>query len=158
MSGAPQNINPAVANPVTTFGQTGGVFAFGLAPENEGATGAAVFTRYVSPFTAGTAGTLANPNYGGGPPAYPFFRDGTFPSGFTGYSQGFVEFNATPVAAYVRADRHDRNGERRNDDPHRDRNSVELDAAAGSAGSGLHARRSGRRHRNNYDCSRCAHS
>jgi hypothetical protein len=98
MSGAPQNINPFVANPVTTFGQTGGVFAFGLAPENEGVTGAAVYTRYVSPFTGGTTGSVATPNYTGGPPAYPFFRDGTFPSAFTGYSQGFVEFNAAPVA------------------------------------------------------------
>lgn len=98
MSGAPQNINPAVANPVTTFGQTGGVFAYGLAPENESTTGAAVYTRYVSPFTGSTTGSVANPNYGGGPPAYPFFKDGTFPSGFTGYSQGFVEFNAAPVA------------------------------------------------------------
>lgn len=105
MSGAPQNVNPAVANPVTTFGQTGGVFAFGLAPENEGATAAAVFTRYVSPFTGGTTGTVANPNYGGGPPAYPFFKDGTFPAGFTGYSQGFVEFNVAPVAgAYMLSD------------------------------------------------------
>jgi hypothetical protein len=105
MSGAPQNINPAVANPVTTFGQAGGVFAFGLAPENEGVTGAAVYTRYVSPFTGGTVGSVATPNYGGGPPAYPFFRDGTFPSGFTGYSQGFVEFNAAPVlGAYALTD------------------------------------------------------
>ena len=98
ISGAPQNVNPNVANPVTTFAQSGGVFSFGLAPENEGATGAAIYTRYIQPFTGGTTATAANPNYTGGPPAYPFFRDGTFPSAFTGYSQGFTMFNATPVA------------------------------------------------------------
>ena len=98
ISGAPQNVNPAVANPVTTFGQAGGVFSFGLAPENEGAAGAAVFTRYIQPFTGGTTASAANPNFTGGPPAYPFFRDGTFPAAFTGYSQGFTMFNAAPVA------------------------------------------------------------
>jgi hypothetical protein len=104
MSGAPQNIDPNVANPVTTFGQTGGVFSFGIAPENEGIGGTAVYTRYVQPFTGSTAASATNPNYTGGPPAYPFFRDGTFPSAFTGYSQGFVMFNVTPVAgAYTLA-------------------------------------------------------
>ncbi len=105
MSGAPQNVNPGVANPVTTFGQTGGVFSFGLAPENESTTGAAVYTRYVQPFTGGTTASATNPNFTGGPPAYPFFKDGTFPSAFTGYSQGFTEFNVTPVAgAYTLSD------------------------------------------------------
>jgi len=98
MSGAPQNVNPAVANPVTTFGQAGGVFSYGIAPENEGATGAAVFTRYVQPFTGSTTASATNPNYTGGPPAYPFFKDGTFAAAFTGYSQGFDMFSATPVA------------------------------------------------------------
>jgi hypothetical protein len=102
MSGAPQNVNPNVANPVTVFSQAGGVFSFGIAPENEGATGAAVYTRYSQPFF-GTPPALPAPaqavlNYTGGPPAYPFFRDGTFPSAFTGYSQGFDEFALTPVA------------------------------------------------------------
>ncbi len=98
MSGAPQNVNPAVTNPVTTFGQAGGVFSFGIAPENEGATGAAIYTRYVQPFTGSTTASATNPNYTGGPPAYPFFKDGTFPAAFSGYSQGFDMFNATPVA------------------------------------------------------------
>jgi hypothetical protein len=93
MSSTPQNVNPNVANPVTVFGQTGGVFSYGLAPDNESTSAAVVFTRYSNPF-------FGSPtfNYGGGPPAYPFFKDGTFPAGFSGYSQGFVEFNATPVA------------------------------------------------------------
>ncbi len=100
MSGAPQNVNPNVANPVTTFGQTGGVFSYGLAPENESTTGAAVYTRYANPI--GGASTI---NYGGGPPAYPFFKDGTFPSAFSGYSQGFTMFAAAPVAGvYTLAD------------------------------------------------------
>ena len=98
MSGTPQNVNPGVTNPVTVFGQAGGVFSYGLAPENEGATGAAVYTRYTNPFFATSASAFANLNYGGGPPAYPFFKDGTFPAAFSGYSQGFVEFNLTPVA------------------------------------------------------------
>ena len=98
ISGAPQNINPNVANPVTNFGQAGGVFSYGIAPENEGATGAAVFTRYVQPFTGSTTASSTNPNYTGGPPAYPFFKDGTFPAAFTGYSQGFDMFNTPPVA------------------------------------------------------------
>ena len=98
MSGAPQNVNPAVANPVTTFGQAGGVFSFGIAPENEGATGAAIYTRYVQPFTGSTTASATNPNYTGGPPAYPFFKNGTFPASFSGYSQGFDMFTAAPVA------------------------------------------------------------
>ncbi|HEV2262736.1 MAG TPA: hypothetical protein VGR69_10660 [Candidatus Rubrimentiphilum sp.] len=93
ISGTPQNINPNVANPVTTFGQAGGVFSYGFAPDNTGVTAAAIFTRYSNPFYGSP--TL---NYGGGPPAYPFFKDGTFPAGFTGYSQGFTMFKATPVA------------------------------------------------------------
>lgn len=33
-----------------------------------------------------------------GPPAVPFFNDGTAPSGFAGYSPGFTAFEVTPVA------------------------------------------------------------
>ena len=33
-----------------------------------------------------------------GPPAVPFFNDGTFPSGFAGYSPGFTDFEMAPVA------------------------------------------------------------
>ena len=98
LSGAPQNINPAVPNPVVTFAQSGGVFSYGLAPENEGVTGAAVYTRYTNPFFVNSSATVNNLNYGGGPPAYPFFKNGTFPAAFSGYSQGFTEFNVMPVA------------------------------------------------------------
>ena len=98
ISSAPQNINPGVPNPVVTFAQAGGVFSYGIAPENEGVTGGAIYTRYTQPFYSGSASTSVNLNYGGGPPAYPFFKDGTYPGGFSGYSQGFDMFNATPVA------------------------------------------------------------
>lgn len=33
-----------------------------------------------------------------GPPAVPFFNDGTFPIGFTGYSPGFTDFETAPAA------------------------------------------------------------
>lgn len=33
-----------------------------------------------------------------GPPAVPFFNDGTFPTGFSGYSPGFTDFEMTPVS------------------------------------------------------------
>ncbi|HET7813291.1 MAG TPA: hypothetical protein VFL13_02830 [Candidatus Baltobacteraceae bacterium] len=33
-----------------------------------------------------------------GPPAVPFFNDGTFPSGFAGYPPGFTTFAVTPMA------------------------------------------------------------
>jgi hypothetical protein len=32
-----------------------------------------------------------------GPPAVPFFNDGTFPTGFAGYSPGFTVFETTPT-------------------------------------------------------------
>jgi hypothetical protein len=105
ISSAPQNINPGVPNPVVTFGQAGGVFSYGIAPENEGVTGGAIYTRYTQPFFSGSGSSSVNLNYGGGPPAYPFFKDGTYPAAFSGYSQGFDMFNATPVAgAYTLTD------------------------------------------------------
>lgn len=33
-----------------------------------------------------------------GPPAVPFFNDGTFPAGFTGYSPGFTDFEMAPIS------------------------------------------------------------
>ena len=98
ISGTPQNLNPAVPNLSVTFGQTGGAFAYGFGPDNISNTGSAVYSLYTQPFYSGSASTSVNLKYVGGPPAYPFFNDGTFPSGFTGYSQGFTMFNATPVA------------------------------------------------------------
>lgn len=98
ISSTPQNVNPAVTNPVTVFGQTGGAFSYGFAPDNAGTTGAAVFGRYAQPLLGTALTGQALLTYNGGPPAYPFFKDGTFPSAFPGYPQGFTMFAATPVA------------------------------------------------------------
>jgi len=38
------------------------------------------------------------PAYVGSDAAHPNFRDGTYPNGFTGYSQGFADFLAVPVS------------------------------------------------------------
>jgi hypothetical protein len=98
ISAAPQNVNPGVVNPSVTFAQSGGVFSYGFAPDNEGATGAAVFTHYAQPFFAVLLAGQATLQYNGGPPAYPFFKDGTFPAAFPGYPQGFIMFNVAPTA------------------------------------------------------------
>jgi len=97
ISATPQQANPQPPPPKTTFGQAGGAFSYGFAPFNSTTTGAAKYPGnpplYNEPFYG--AAVLA---YYGGPPAYPFFNDGTFPGGFLGYSQGFTMFDAAPVA------------------------------------------------------------
>jgi len=100
MSASPQIPN-GVASPVPvadTLAQTGGVFSYGFQPDNTTAAGAAVFSVYSQPFFAGGAGAPTARSYRGGPPAYPQTRDGTFPSGFFGYSQGFLTL-LTPAVA-----------------------------------------------------------
>lgn len=99
ISGTPQQAAPGA--PVTTFNQSGGAFSYGFAPFNSSTSGAARYpgspALYAQPFYGAT-----QLSYYGGPPAYPFFNDGTFPGGFLGYAQGFTMFDATPVAgAYV---------------------------------------------------------
>jgi hypothetical protein len=108
ISGAPQNANPNVANPATTFGQSGGVFSYGFDPFNLTTSGSPRYpgnpSVYALPFYSGSGSSAVNLRYVGGPPAYPFFNDGTFPPFFAGYSQGFTTFNAAPVAgAYTLA-------------------------------------------------------
>lgn len=98
ISSTPQNLNPNVANPVTTFGQANGIFSYGIAPDNSGVSGAVAFALNSQPFYSTNTTSTGSQRFVGGPPAYPFFKDGTFPSGFIGYTQGFTEFNATPVA------------------------------------------------------------
>lgn len=97
ISATPQQAAPSPAPPATTFGQSGGAFSYGFAPFNSSTTGAALYPGspplYSQPFYA-SSGKLA---FYGGPPAYPFFNDGTYPAGFLGYSQGFTMFAATPV-------------------------------------------------------------
>ncbi len=102
ISGSPQNANPNVANPKTTFGMSGGVYSYGFDPFNLTTSGAPRYPGspgvYALPFYSGSGSPEANLRYVGGPPAYAFFNDGTFPPGFAGYSQGFTMFNAAPVA------------------------------------------------------------
>jgi hypothetical protein len=91
ISGSPQN-----APGPTTFSTIGGAFKYGFAPYNSDnlgdpyPNGPALYTE---PFYSGGAVPIA-----GGPPAYPFFNNGTFIAGFPGYSQGFNAFE-TPVTA-----------------------------------------------------------
>jgi hypothetical protein len=70
---------PPLATPTsTTLGTTGGVFAYGALMG---------------------ADSGGNPiEFRGGPPAYPNVLDGTYPSGFGGFTEGFTEFDAPPVA------------------------------------------------------------
>lgn len=89
ISGSPQK-NPGP----TTFGIEGGAFKYGFAPYNSDSQGDPYPVGpalYAEPFYSADAVPIA-----GGPPAYPFFNDGTFISGFPGYSQGFNAFE-TPV-------------------------------------------------------------
>jgi len=101
ISSSPQ-IPSGVTSPVptvATFAQTGGVFSYGFQPDNAATSGAAVFTVYTQPlFTLVTSSPITGRSYRGGPPAYTNTRDGTFPNGFIGYSQGFLTF-LTPAVA-----------------------------------------------------------
>lgn len=109
--GSPQ-VPPGILAACTTFGTAGGVFSYGFAPANAGTSGADVFTLYTQPFYNNAAGSTANPQFGPGtitarsykcgPPAclLPLLAAGSSPapSGFTGFSQGFITFGLTPVA------------------------------------------------------------
>lgn len=92
ITGTPQS-TPAATPAPTTFGQSGGAFSYGFAPDNSDQFGTALFGLYAEPFYSGSPIPVA-----GGPPAYPFIYDGTFPSGFNGYTQGWTAFEATPIA------------------------------------------------------------
>ncbi|HLJ84384.1 MAG TPA: hypothetical protein VKT51_09460 [Candidatus Eremiobacteraceae bacterium] len=86
--------SPQTAPGPTTFGTAGGAFKYGFAPYNSDNLGDPYPNGpalYAEPFYSGDAVPIA-----GGPPAYPFFNNGTFISGFQGYSQGFNAFE-TPV-------------------------------------------------------------
>jgi hypothetical protein len=77
----------------TTFDLAGGAFAYGFSPENSSSAGSATYTLYRSPMY----GAVQN-RYVGGPPLYQNVRDGTFPAGFNGYSQGFISFANVTLA------------------------------------------------------------
>jgi len=114
LSSSPQ-VNP-VATPVdSTFGTFTGVFSAGLAPLNSDNSGNG---QYYPGFPNATTGNgFGASNYGGGafwpqpfgsahqqfflvgPPAVPFFKDGTSAApAFAGYMPGFTAFNIPPVA------------------------------------------------------------
>ena len=84
---------PGTSFPVTTFNQSGGVFAYGFAPLNS--------TQNGSNVTGITAtGFYREPFYSTpqirpliGPPAVPNFQDGLTPGGFSGYPSGFTSFS-----------------------------------------------------------------
>lgn len=102
ISGTPQTAPtnpPAAPPPATTFNQSGGAFSYGFAPFNSNTLGTAMYPGspplYAQPFYIASASKL---RFYGGPPAFPFFNDGTYPAGFAGYSQGFTMFGATPVS------------------------------------------------------------
>jgi hypothetical protein len=103
--GSPQ-VPPGILANCTTFGTAGGVFAYGFAPENASTSGADVFTLYAQPFYAKAAnvqynGSTTTRTYKCGPPAclLPLLAAGSVPapSGFTGFTQGFITFGLTPV-------------------------------------------------------------
>lgn len=102
ISATPQTL-PGTTAVVTTFGQSGGAFAYGFAPENSTTAGAATYTAYSQAFYGARAltgnQTISNVGvpYLGGPPAYPNVRNGTFPAGFNGYPLGATTFALTPV-------------------------------------------------------------
>jgi hypothetical protein len=102
ISGSPQPVVGTAASP-STFGSSGGAFAYGFQPDNSTTGGGVSFARYALPiYGAGTAPPFTTTTataipYIGGPPAYPNVRDATFPAGFVGYPMGFTDFRLTPV-------------------------------------------------------------
>jgi hypothetical protein len=109
-----QPTQPGIAAVATTFGQTGGAFAYGFAPANSTTAGAANYAKvsgsssqipgvtvtnaYTQPIYLATAAKLP---FMLGPPAVPDFHpntNGTFPPAFAGYDSGFCMFAAVPVA------------------------------------------------------------
>jgi hypothetical protein len=77
---------------VTSGVASGGAFSYGFAPDNTTTSGAATFTQFSEPFFA------KQQQFIGGPPAFPFVRDGSFPAAFRGYPPGFTIFDATTLA------------------------------------------------------------
>lgn len=118
ISGTPQQqfaspapaTSPAAGTVGTTLGQNGGIFASGIAPFNAQQSTSALYpgsqsvvstfrNGFVQPFYVASASATTFPlPIVNGPPAVPFFNDGTYGSGFSGYLPGFSTFAATPVA------------------------------------------------------------
>lgn len=96
IQGSPQ-VQPGQTAISSTFAQSGGIFAYGFAPNNSTTSGGASFSKYAEPFYAKGTGITAT-SYIGGPPAYPQVRDGNYPSSFLGYTEGFTSFVMAPGA------------------------------------------------------------
>ncbi len=103
ISGSPQ-VPPLDTPASTTLGESGGVFTYGLAPDNSDTSGSLYNYVYDGAFYDASgaltgADSGGNPiEFRGGPPSYPNVLDGTYPAGFEGFTQGFVTFDAAPVA------------------------------------------------------------
>jgi hypothetical protein len=100
ISASPQ-APPGTVPEATTFGTSGGLFSYGVAPDNSVQGGGASFGLFLEPFYSPTTffSNCGGVPFQGGPPAYKFFNDGSFPAGFSGYTQGFNAFEAgAPVA------------------------------------------------------------
>jgi hypothetical protein len=99
---------PGQKTRASTFSTNNGVFAYGIEPDNSTTSGAFATAMNTLPFYAGDQDpncTIYPPNpdcpqdqFIGGPPAFPNFKDGSYPVGFVGYSEGFTDFYAAPVA------------------------------------------------------------
>lgn len=105
---------PGTSAPATTFGTSGGAFAYGFAPANVTTAGNPNYPGNGAGTPTGNALGAANltfmytmPVYGSSgtrlpfllaPPITPDIRNGTYPAGFLGYPSGFVFFETAPVA------------------------------------------------------------
>ena len=84
---------PGVKAAPTTFGQSGGVFAYGFAPLNSGRNAPGGYGAFQEPFytdAASASFTAFSPLLG--PPATSNFRDGITDPIFPGYPSGFTSF------------------------------------------------------------------
>lgn len=89
ISGSPQAL-PGTTAVKTTFGQSGGLFAYGFAPENSTTAGSASYAKYSLPFY--DAFDIGAVKFVGGPPAYPNTQTTSYPAGFQGFPMGFTIF------------------------------------------------------------------
>jgi len=119
ISSSPQvNLSATPVN--STLGTFTGAFSYGLAPLNsdqQGAEGYFPGNPNATPANGFSGNPVYDPNgnlpfweqplgaapasqalFLVGPPAVPFFNNGTFPGGFAGYSPGFTAFEIAPVA------------------------------------------------------------
>ena len=104
LTSMPQNPNP-LGTPAPAlqpaFQMSGGVFGAGFAPFNLGLSSngynSAAYPGNPMPYGLPFFDLATAQRYIVGPPAVPFFNDGTYPSGFAGYLAGFTAMKATPV-------------------------------------------------------------